>query len=150
MTGDGILLNRDTGNWAPWTPKVGNNDDALEMIRAVTAMRRGPGRDFLVYGRMQHLPRVSGVALVEWQHNGRKHTVPAVVYASWQAPDGRYGVVLANWTTESRSIMVAGPRLGKSATVHLCGRQSKEFLVEARPDGFCLTLPPLSCVLIGR
>ena len=48
MTGDGTLLNRETSNWAPWRPKVGNNDDALEMIRAVTAIERGPGRDFLV------------------------------------------------------------------------------------------------------
>ena len=45
MIGDGTLLNKNTGNWAPWEPRVGSDDDALEMIRTVTAMRRGPGRD---------------------------------------------------------------------------------------------------------
>jgi hypothetical protein len=148
MTGDGTLLNRETFNWAPWQPKIGNNEDALEMIRTVSAMRRGPGRDFLVYGRMQHPAAVSGVKTIEWESSGRKFAVPAVAHASWQTPDHRYGVVLANWTTENCSVVVAAPRLGKSATVHVCGRKLETSTVEPSQDGFHVTLPPLSCALV--
>ena len=52
LTGDGTLLDKDTNNWAPWEPKVENSANAFEMIRVVTALRRGPGRDYLIYGRM--------------------------------------------------------------------------------------------------
>ena len=148
MTGNGTLLNRETGNWAPWQPKVGNNEDALEMIRTVTAMRRGQGRDFLVYGRMQHPAAVSGVHMVKWEKDGRKYSVPAIAHASWQAPNGRYGVVLANWTTESQSVGVSNARFGKSATVHVCGKKTEVSTVVADQDGFHVTLPPLSCELI--
>ena len=148
MTGDGTLLNHDTLNWAPWQPKVGSNDDALEMLRTVTAMRRGPGRNFLVYGRMQRPAGVSGVKIIQWESNGQKRAVPAVAHASWQAPDHRYGVVLANWTTESCAVVVAAPKLGKSATLHLSGKKMETSTVEASPDGFHVTLPPLSCALI--
>ena len=60
MTGDGTLLNRETCNWAPWEPKVGNNDDALEMIRDGHGPAPRAGRDFLVYGRMQRPAEVEG------------------------------------------------------------------------------------------
>jgi hypothetical protein len=33
LTGDGTFLNKDTPHFAPWDPKVGSNEDALEMIR---------------------------------------------------------------------------------------------------------------------
>ena len=150
MTGDGTLLNRDTGNWAHWTPKVGNNDDALEMLRCVTAMRRGPGRDFLVYGRMQHPASVAGVKMVKWEKDGRKYAVPAVAHASWQAPNGRYAVVLANWTTESCSVVVSGSRLGKSAALYVCGKKTEASTAVAAQDGFHVTLPPLACVLVAN
>jgi hypothetical protein len=150
MTGDGTLLNRDTINWAPWTPKVGNNDDALAMLRSATAMRRGPGRPFLVYGRMQHPARIAGVEVMRWQKNGHDYAVPAVAHAAWQAPDGRYGVALANWTTESRSVVVSAPRLGKSVSVHVCGKKTEATMIDAAEDGFHVTLPPLACALITR
>ena len=72
MTGDGTLLNRETFNWAAWEPKVGDNDDALEVIRTVTAMRRGPGRDFLVFGRMQR-PTTCHVVAISHIDTRREH-----------------------------------------------------------------------------
>jgi hypothetical protein len=42
---------------------VGSQADSLEMIRTATAMRRGAGRDHLVFGRMQRTAAVDSAVL---------------------------------------------------------------------------------------
>jgi len=148
MTGDGALLNRETFNWAEWEPKLGSNDDSLEMIRTVTALRRGAGRDFLVYGRMQRPARVE-VEVMNWQHDGRSYEVPAVAHAAWQAPDGRFGVVLANWTAEPRAVTITDPRLGQRAGIHICGPTQECEIRELSGGQLQADLPPLSCALVA-
>lgn len=149
MIGDGTLLNKNTPNWAPWEPRVGSDDDALEMIRTVTAMRRGPGRDFLVFGRMLAPSRITGIDVVRWEYGKQVREVPAVFHAAWRTPDGDFGIVLANWTTEERIADIAEPRLGDKADIHVCGRQ-QEHRTQAGTDGVvAVTLPPLSCVLVA-
>ena len=91
MTGDGTLLNRETWNWADWEPKVGSNDNALEMMRVATALRRGAGRDFLVYGRMQRPAEVVVRGRASGSTRGAPTRCPAVAHCCWQAPDGRHG-----------------------------------------------------------
>ena len=150
LTGDGTLLNRETFNWANWEPKVGSNDDSLEMIRTVTALRRGPGRDFLVYGRMQRPAEVTGIKPVEWDHNGRHYAVPAVAHAAWQAPDGRHGVVLANWTTKAQAAVVCAATLGERVTVDTSGREVSRATAASTAGGYSIALPPLACVLIAE
>jgi len=147
MTGDGTLLNRETFNWADWEPKVGNNEDALEMLRTVTAMRRGPGRVYLVVGRMMRPARVEGIERVEWEYNGRRHSVDAVFHSAWQSPDGRLGIVLANWTKEDREVRVSDARLGASVSVHVCGR---EMSTETKDNAgaIIVTVPALGVVLV--
>ncbi|HUU23909.1 MAG TPA: DUF6259 domain-containing protein [Phycisphaerae bacterium] len=148
MTGDGTLLNKDTINWAPWEPKVGDNDDALEVIRTTTAMRRGPGRDFLVYGRMLPPARVENIRTITWQGDGRVHRIPAVFHAAWQAPDGRFGLVLANWTTRRRKVSVQEPRLGSEALRHACGKRLTRTKLPSAAGCLEVTIPPLGCVLL--
>lgn len=148
MTGDGTLLNKDTFNWAPWQPKVGNDDHALEVIRTTTALRRGPGRDFLVYGRMQRPAPVEGVRIVTWERGGRVFRVPAVFDAAWQSPDGRLGVVLANWTEKRRRVQVADARLGGKVTVHTSARKLTRRSAVVTEGCVTITLPPHSCVLV--
>jgi len=149
MTGDGTLLNRDTPNWALWEPKVGSNDDALEMIRVVTAMRRGAGRPFLVYGRMQRPARVEGVRIEEWEWEGRRHAVPAVTHAAWRAPDGRFGVVLANWTTAARAVHIADQRLSGAVTEVVCASDTLERERRTDDGALDIALPPLSIALVA-
>jgi len=147
MTGDGTLLSRDTFNWAPWKPKVGDNDHALEMMRVVTAMRRGPGRDFLVYGRMLR-PASVECDTVEWEHEGRTHAVPAVAHAAWRAPDGRVAIALANWTAEGRRAAVSDSRLGQRVTVHVCARESASLQYDTQDGRLEVTLPALTFALL--
>ncbi len=145
MCGDGSLLNRETWNWAEWSPKVGRHDTALAVIRHVTAMRRGAGRDFLVYGRMVR-PAAVQTAQVTWDYHGRSRTLPAVAQAAWQAPDGRHGVVLANWTAHEQTVRVTDARLGASPTRYVWpdGRA----LLSTAGDAFTLAVPALGCALL--
>ena len=149
MVGDGTLLNRDTANWAPWEPKVGSDDDAVEMIRTVTALRRGPGKDFLVYGRMLRPAKVSGIEDVTWTHEGRTHHIPAVFHSAWLAPDGRAGVVLANWTTAERRVVVDDDRLGQDAMLHVSGAELVSAPASAEAGSVTVILPPLGCALLA-
>ncbi len=148
MVGDGTLLNKDTINWAPWEPKVGSNDQALEVIRTTTAMRRGPGRDFLVYGRMLKPVQIDGVKTVTWERESRVFRVPAVFDATWQSPDGRLGVILANWTEHRQRVELNDTRLGSSVTVHTSGRRLTHKSSEVTQGRVAVTIPPHSCVLV--
>lgn len=148
MTGDGTLLNRETWNWADWEPKVGSNENALEMMRVATALRRGAGRDFLVYGRMRRPAEVTGIQICEWEYEGRQHSVPAIAHCAWQAPDGRAGVVLANWTTEAQTLAVSDEALGSSAVLNVCTAEDEQHELVAADGSFKVTLPPLSCAML--
>jgi hypothetical protein len=148
MTGDGTLLNRETVNWADWEPKVGNNANALEMMRVATALRRGAGRDFLVYGRMMR-PAEVATTTCEWEHNGKHHTVPAVAHCAWQAPDGRHGVALANWTTERQTITLTDTRLGARAELAICAADDEMCEVLLTDGTATLALPPLCCAMLS-
>ena len=149
MIGDGTLLAKDTDNWADWEPKVGNNDHALAMIRAVTALRRGAGRDFLVYGRMQKPCRISGVPTLQWKSAGRRHKTPAVYHCCWTAPDGRYAVALANWTNTSRNVGVQARELGEEAVLDLSARTRKSMRMKAEGGRFAVLLPPHACAILA-
>jgi len=148
MTGDGKLLNRDTEHWAPWEPPVGNNGDSLEMIRTGNALRRGHGRDFLVFGRMTHHANVSGIKTINWQENGKIHNIPAVFHAAWISPEGKYGVVLSNWTNESQQINIKDSRFGKHVLVHISSDNIRCNEYELKENTLLLKIPRLSCVLV--
>jgi hypothetical protein len=147
LTGDGTLLNRETWNWAEWEPKVGSNDDALEMIRTITAMRRGAGRDALVYGRLQRPPQLE-VETVTWDFEGRRHAVPAVAHAAWQTPDGRRAIVLANWSTTEQPLVIGEPGVRGPCVLHTWARQYTVSRQAAGDVELRATLLPLSCALL--
>ncbi len=153
LTGDGSLLDKDTAHFAPWQPRVGNDADGLEMIRTVAALRRGPGGDFLVFGRMQKPGRLREVRRMRWRFEAREHDLPAVFHALWQAPDGRLGIVLANWTDESQAVTVEDdhlPPAGSRIEVR-CHRSARRLTAEPLPGPAgirTLTLESLSCALL--
>jgi hypothetical protein len=149
MKGDGKLLNKDTFNWAPWEGDVGDNDDSLDMLAVTAALRRGPARDFLVVGRMLAPAQVSGIRTVGWQDGGKHHQIPAVFHSAWQAPNGRVGWVLANWTTEIQKVTLADSRLGDEMTqyVSASGRIERSSLAGVA-GALEIAVPPLGCVLL--
>ncbi len=148
MKGDGTLLNMDTANWAPWEPVVGSNEDALRMLHAATALRRGAAKDFLVYGRMLAPAPIDGIRTVRWQEGGKDHQIPAVFHAAWQAPDGRIGLALANWTSEKQEVSIADPRLRGAVGEHISTGAIASRERTAAGDPLVVALPPLSCALL--
>jgi Domain of unknown function (DUF6259) len=150
LTGDGSLLNRDTFAWASWTPAVGNNEESLTMLRSALALRRGRGKDFLVFGRMLKPSRVDGIQIVHWENGRDVHDIPAVFHSVWQSPDGRFGVVLANWTSEKQVVSLSDERLGGQVSESTSAGQVKT--VSRRVEGAPLSvlLPPLACALIEQ
>ena len=112
LVGDGTLLDKDTNNWANWEPRYENQDNAFAMIRSVLELRRGAGKEFLVFGRMIRPAQVDGIEAVEWEWRGRKNRIPSVFHSAWQTADGKPGVVLANWTDRERKVKVTDGRLG--------------------------------------
>jgi hypothetical protein len=145
LTGDGTLLNKDTINWAPWQPHVGNNEDPLEMLRCATALRRGKGRSYLALGRMQRPSRVTGIPTVKWTYEERDNAIPAVFHAAWRDPRGNFAVALANWTGEEHKVVIEDRRLGPRATASVAARAMAKSSIESP---FAVTLPPHSCALI--
>ena len=75
--------------------------------------------------------------------------VPAVAHACWEAPDGRWGVVLANWTRDPQTVMLCDARLGESVVVDSCGRTTTTARVAAGDRELAVTVPPLGCVLVS-
>ncbi|MCL5998183.1 MAG: DUF6259 domain-containing protein [Chloroflexi bacterium] len=151
LTGDGTLLDKDTNNWAPWLPRLENSANAFEMIRTVTALRRGAGKDFLVYGRMLRPAQTGGIPTIEWQYNGRTNRIPAIFHSAWHAPDGRIGIVLANWTAEPHTVSIQDDRLHAGdggIWLSVSGRSMESSTIDSPSRSVSLTLPPLSCALL--
>jgi len=149
LVGDGRLLNADTWNWAPWDPPIGDNDSSMQMLKSAVALRRGPARDFLVFGRMMRPAAVTGIPTMRWQHGGRDHQIPAVFHSAWRAPDGRLGLVLANWTTEAQQMRARDARLSVPVRQYVSGAERICETEGASDSGeVIIELPALSCALL--
>jgi len=147
LTGSGQLLNREGDPWAAWEPPMGDEDDTWEVFRTTTALRRGKAHDFLVYGRMERPANVGGIATKNWLAEKRENSIPAVFHAAWRSPNGRFGVVLANWTSEGQTVHVHDKRLGGQCMKTV---SAKEMVSTTHAAGSSLevSLPALSCVLL--
>jgi hypothetical protein len=150
LTGDGSLLNRgDTDAWwSPWSSSVGSQEDSIAMLRRAIALRRGKGRDYLVFGRMQRPSNSQAIKVVHWESTGRVHDIPAVFHSAWQSPQGRLGVVLANWTQETQNVELADPRLGSQITETTSVSEVSTQQRGVDPTKITVSLAPLSCTLI--
>jgi hypothetical protein len=74
-----------------------------------------------------------------------------VFHAAWQAPDGRIGVVLANWTAKRQKVTVVDPRLaasGGKTILHLSAKRLTSRKPVSSDDWMVVSLPPLSCALM--
>ena len=134
--------------WATWDTPPGNQEAILTLLRRAIALRRGVGRDFLVFGRLLRPLAVRDIAQVHWICGQQLLSMPAVLHARWEAPDGRTAVALANWTEEERLVRFEVAREhATSRRYHL--QHDRLETVELAPIGtFPLILPPLSVALV--
>ncbi|TAN16867.1 MAG: hypothetical protein EPN37_07860 [Chitinophagaceae bacterium] len=97
----GYMLNftlRDSGrieyDWDQlWTRAMPDQPSTLDWARRSTRFRYGIARDFLIYGKMLPPWNVTHVTKLDFGL-GKE---PLVQSATWKAPDGRIGIVLANY-----------------------------------------------------
>jgi hypothetical protein len=150
LTGDGKLLNRGETNhwWMPWSPAVGNNEDSLAMLRCTSALRRGKAKEFLVFGRMQRPSEVAGIKIIHWESDGLVRKIPAVLHSAWRSPEGRFGIVMANWTKDVQVVSISDARLGKQFLESISTEDVKTRVRQANPGKVSVSLPSLSCVLV--
>ena len=98
-----------------WTRAVPDQAAILDWAKRINHFRAGVAHDYLVYGRMLRPWAVSGVG--ERDFGWGKE--PLVQSATWQAPNGRIGVVLANYAD-----------LPESPRVELEGQGSKKLVLD--------------------
>jgi hypothetical protein len=148
LTGEGKLLNRNTINWAPWLPQVGSNEDALEVLRTTTALRQGPAKPFLVFGRMLRPATGKGIKTMKWEHDQQIHETSAVFHSAWQSPRGKVALVAANWTTDTQEFELKHERFGTRVTESISSKELTSRDREVNGNTIHIKLPPLSCALV--
>jgi hypothetical protein len=132
-----------------WDRPAGDQDAAYAVLRNATALRRGVGKDFLLFGRMLRPLPVTGVATRVWTQDGEANAVPAVEHATWQARDGRMAVALANWTDDEQRVTVdLSATAHRAATMHLASDGAIEETPVASGAPASLCLPPHACALL--
>lgn len=147
----GYMINftlRDKGrieyDWdQTWTRAVPDQDAILDWAKRLNHFRGGSARDYLVYGRMLRPWIVSNVT--ERDFGWGKE--PLVQSATWQAQDGRIGIVLANYADLGESPRVALQGQGNKRLVLYLDGETKERNVEL-PSVIDLEMEPRSLGLI--
>ncbi len=147
----GYMLNltlRDQGliayDWDQlWTRAIPDQSGIIDWSKRSSHFRAGVARDYLVFGQMLRPWRVSNVT--ERDFGWGKE--PLVQSATWKAPDGRIGIVLANCSD-----------MGEAPRVELEGSGTKDLVLylddkqiqrrEQLPNILDINLAPRSLCLI--
>jgi len=147
----GYMINftlRDKGqityDWdQTWTRAVPDQNAIFDWTKRVNKLRTGLARDYLIYGRMLRPWTVSNVTMRDFGW-GKEATVQS---ATWQAHDGRIGVVLANFADlgESPRLHLQGSGV-KKLSLYIDGEQSQHEV--ELPSVLDLELLPRSLALI--
>ena len=105
-----------------WTRAIPDQSAILDWAKRTNHFRAGIARDYLVYGRMLRPWTVSNVTGRDFGW-GKE---PLVQSATWQAADGRIGVVLANCADQGESPRVELRGQGnKTLALYIDGQQSE-------------------------
>ena len=110
-----------------WNRAVPDQAAFIDWTKRVSRFRAGVARDYLVYGRMLRPWTVSGVT--ERDFGWGKE--PLVQSATWQAQDGRVGVVLANYADLPETPRVELEGVGNKKLVIYAGDRKREQDFEA-------------------
>jgi hypothetical protein len=135
--------------WMEWDRPAGDQEAAFAVLRNATALRRGAGKDFLLFGRLLRPLPVAGFPTKSWSLEGAANAAPAVEHATWQARDGRIAVALANWTDDEQiaTIDLSTPKEQK-ATLYLSTDGLVEDASVTAGQPVELSLPPHACALL--
>ncbi len=127
----------------PWTRAIPDQTAILDWTNRANKMRSGLAKDYLIYGRMLRPWTVSNVTLRDFGW-GKEAMVQS---GTWQAADGRIGVVLANFSDlgEAPRVMLQGESK-KNVLLWIDGEQKSQGI--ELPAALDLELLPRSFALI--
>ena len=147
----GYMVNftlRDKGlityDWdQPWTRAIPDQAAIFDWAKRINKLRTGLPRDYLIYGRMLRPWTVSNVTERDFGWGME----PSVQSATWQAQDGRIGVVLANFADlgETPRVELKG-RGNRKLSLYIDGEQSERNI--ELPSVIDLDMLPRSLALI--
>jgi hypothetical protein len=126
-----------------WSRAIPDQNAVLDWTKRLNRFRAGVARDYLIYGRMLRPWTVTNVTERDlgW---GKEPLAPS---ATWQAPDGRIGVVLANYSDLGESPRVELQGDGKkNVTLHIDAKKTER--AEQLPTVIDIELEPRSICLI--
>jgi hypothetical protein len=127
----------------PWTRAIPDQAALFDWVKRINQLRTGLARDYVIFGRMLRPWKVSNVSRRDFGW-GMEASVQS---ATWQAQDGRIGVVLANFADLGEAPRVELQGNGtKKLSMFIDGQQS-ERTVEL-PTIIDLTMLPRSLALI--
>ena len=126
-----------------WTRAIPDQAAILDWAKRINHFRAGVARDYLVYGRMLRPWAVSGVTERDFGW-GKERLVQS---ATWRAPDGRIGVVLANYADLPESPRVELEAQGSKKLVLYIGDRKEERDVEL-PSVVDIPMQPRSLCLL--
>lgn len=89
-----------------WEVPVPEQTPLRGFIRHLNAWRRGAGKDFLVFGRMEKAPEVRGAEMIPLKlTDGRSLDYPAILSSCWRDPKGNGRVIfLINYSAREQRI----------------------------------------------
>ncbi|MGJ6981554.1 DUF6259 domain-containing protein [Aestuariimicrobium soli] len=144
LSRDGRLQAYGGAMWPRWDEPPADQEAMLTLLGAVARLRRGAGRDFLVFGRMLADELIGDVDQVSWTDDRGPWTYPAVMQGAWVTPAGTRGVALCNWTREPRTVSVA-ERWLDGGVVILVGADGAP---SGGPVGRTIEIAPLTALML--
>lgn len=99
--------------WGLWKERMGSQESIRELLKNTQTMRRGSGKPYLVYGRMERPAQIGDIPVLRWEFGNRIQEAPALFHSFWKSREGRYAAVLVNWTDESRTVTLYDRRLSE-------------------------------------
>lgn len=137
-----VLADNGDIHWSwctKWEVPVPDQKPLREFIRHLNAWRRGPGKDFLVFGRMEKSPEIRGAEIIPLKlTDGRSLDYPAILSSCWHNAESEKRVLfLVNYSPRLQKI--DWPE-GYGQGMHLDGS-----VVKSSRTG--LSIPPRTAVM---
>lgn len=152
-----VLADEGQIHWdwcTPWHVEKPDQQSAVDLIRHLNGWRKGAGKPFLRYGKMQKpYPVTGGGETTDKLHNGRDWSWPALFTSRWLSQDGRDAQIVVNYTREARIFSVDAAHDRRAVVSRLSDGSDRpkggggEEEEEAQPLR-SLEIAPLSAMLI--
>lgn len=143
LRGDGQIV----WDWgSPWEAPTPDQEEAIALIKRLTAWRRGVAKDFLVHGKMQKPMSFSGAYDLPMftRENGYPIHFGSIFTSRWKLDDGRDGQLFVNYLPEEQEITLSD-ETPSGAAIHYAASDAvgRTFTGNAP-----IKIPPLDAVLI--